>query len=222
ALKILPPEVRSDPGRHRRFEEEARAASALNHPNIVTVYDIGASGPAFFIAMELVRGKTLRELIADGPLPVRRLITLGSQIAEGLSTAHEAGIVHRDLKPENVMVTKEGLVKILDFGLAKRTPARAANASSAGTEVQGTEPGARPLHGAGARRGSRAAVGDPAPGGAAPTAHRLHRPAAGASVDRGTAARAGLLSRHADGSRRHRQDAPRAGGRAGARAGVFR
>ncbi len=141
ALKILPLEIGSDSGRHRRFEEEARAASALNHPNIVTVYDIGASGPAFFIAMELVRGKTLRELIADGPLAVRRLIALGSQIAEGLSTAHEAGIVHRDLKPENVMVTKEGLVKILDFGLAKRTPGRAANASSAGTEVQATEPG---------------------------------------------------------------------------------
>jgi predicted ATPase len=141
ALKILPPEVGSDPDRHRRFEEEARAASALNHPNIITVYDIGASGATSFIAMELVRGKTLRELINDGPLPVRRLIALGSQIAEGLSTAHEAGVVHRDLKPENVMVTREGLVKILDFGLAKRTPARAANASSVGTEVQGTEPG---------------------------------------------------------------------------------
>src|SRR5258706_2124848 len=93
-LNIQRLEIGSDKGRHRRFEEEARAASALNHPNIVTVYDIGASGPAFFIAMELVRGKTLRELIADGPLAVRRLIALRSPISERLSTARQARVGH--------------------------------------------------------------------------------------------------------------------------------
>jgi len=119
AIKVLPPEVSSDTDRLRRFEKEAQAASSLNHPNIVTIYEIERIDSTSFIAMELVAGKTLREIVAEGALPVRKLLGIAVQIAEGLARAHSAGIVHRDLKPENVMVTKEGLVKILDFGLAK-------------------------------------------------------------------------------------------------------
>src|SRR5262249_7165639 len=121
ALKVLPEEVASDPSRLKRFEKEARSASALNHPNIVTVFDMGTSNSTSWIAMELVDGRTLRDLLMAGPVPVRKLLAVSTQIADGLSRAHESGIVHRDLKPENVMVTKDGLVKILDFGLAKLT-----------------------------------------------------------------------------------------------------
>jgi eukaryotic-like serine/threonine-protein kinase len=121
AVKVLPAELSSDAGRLRRLEKEARAASALNHPNIVTIYEIGTFESLSYIAMELVAGKTLRELLFPGPLPVKKLLQIAVQIAEGLAKAHEAGVVHRDLKPENVMVTKEGLVKILDFGVAKLT-----------------------------------------------------------------------------------------------------
>ncbi len=119
AIKVLPAAVASDPERLKRFEKESRAASALNHPCIVTIYDIGSTDGVSWIAMELVEGKTLRELLASGALPVKRLLPLATSVAEGLAKAHEAGIVHRDLKPENVMVTRDGLVKILDFGLAK-------------------------------------------------------------------------------------------------------
>ena len=121
AIKVLPSEVASDAGRLKRFEKEARSASALNHPNIVTIYDIGQSDSVSYIAMEFVEGKTLRELLFAGALPIKTVLSIASQMAEGLARAHEAGIVHRDLKPENVMVTKDGLVKILDFGLAKLT-----------------------------------------------------------------------------------------------------
>ncbi len=121
AVKVLPDEVSLDASRLKRFEKEARAASALNHPNIVTIYDIGSVESVSYISMEKVDGKTLRELLFSGPLPVKRLLQIAPQIADGLARAHEAGIVHRDLKPENVMVTKDGLVKILDFGLAKLT-----------------------------------------------------------------------------------------------------
>src|SRR6478736_2667752 len=119
ALKVLPGEISADKSRLDRFEKEARAASSLNHPNIVTIYDIGTSDSISYIAMELVEGRTLRELLQSGPILLRRFLTLSAQMADGLAKAHGAGIVHRDLKPENVMVTKDGFVKILDFGLAK-------------------------------------------------------------------------------------------------------
>ncbi|MEP6470667.1 MAG: protein kinase [Acidobacteriota bacterium] len=119
ALKVLSAELSGNPERLRRFEQEARAASALNHPNIVVVYDVGRNESASYIAMELVGGKNLRDLMGPGPLSIRRILPLATQIAEGLARAHAAGIVHRDLKPENVMVSEEGFVKIVDFGLAK-------------------------------------------------------------------------------------------------------
>jgi serine/threonine protein kinase len=119
AIKVLPGEMASDSDRLRRFEQEARAASALNHPNIVTIYDIGKHGETPYIAMEFVEGKTFREMLSEGPLSTKKLLPLVTQIAEGLGKAHTAGIIHRDLKPENLMVSNDGYVKILDFGLAK-------------------------------------------------------------------------------------------------------
>ncbi|HKA35728.1 MAG TPA: serine/threonine-protein kinase, partial [Thermoanaerobaculia bacterium] len=143
ALKVLPESLSVEKKRLQRFEKEARAASALNHPNIVTIYEVGSSDGTSYIAMELVEGRTLRELIHTGWLPLRRLLPLAAQLADGLARAHEAGIVHRDLKPENVMVTKDGLVKILDFGLAKLTQAgeEAAAENELSTMAGATEPG---------------------------------------------------------------------------------
>src|SRR6266566_3072851 len=142
AIKVLPADVSSDPSRLKRFEKEARSASALNHPNIVTIYEIGSSDSISYIAMERVDGKTLRELLFGGALPIKKLLPIAVQIADGLAKAHEAGIVHRDLKPENVMVTKDGLVKILDFGLAKLTSSMSGSdeGSHLPTET-GTSPG---------------------------------------------------------------------------------
>jgi len=122
AIKILSDEFSADTDRLGRFEREARSASALNHPNIVTIYELGQDGSTHYIAMELVEGKTLRELLAAGLLPIRKVIELAAQIAEGLAKAHAAGIAHRDLKPENLIVSHDGFVKILDFGLAKFAP----------------------------------------------------------------------------------------------------
>src|ERR1700687_426646 len=119
AIKVLPAVFSADSDRLRRFEEEARSASALNHPNIITIHELGQDGSTHYIAMELVEGKTLRDLLASGPLPMRKAIEIAAQVAEGLTKAHEAGIAHRDLKPENLMVSDDGFVKILDFGLAK-------------------------------------------------------------------------------------------------------
>src|SRR6266481_927973 len=122
AIKILSAAFSADCDRLVRFEQEARSASALNHPNIVTIYELGQDGSTHYIAMELVEGKTLRELIVAGLLPIRKAIEIAAEVAEGLAKAHEAGIAHRDLKPENLMVSHDGFVKILDFGLAKLAP----------------------------------------------------------------------------------------------------
>ena len=121
ALKLLPAGVSSDPDRLARFEQEARAAAALNHSNILAVYDVGSYESAPYIVSELLEGETLRERLANGPLPARKAIEYAIQVARGLAAAHERGIVHRDLKPDNVFVTADGRVKILDFGLAKLT-----------------------------------------------------------------------------------------------------
>ncbi len=132
ALKVLAPELASDAERLRRFEQEARAASALSHPNIVHIYDVGECEGTRYIAMELAEGTTLRRVLEDAPLRPERLLEIARQLAEGLAKAHAAGIVHRDLKPENVMVSEDGLVKILDFGLAKlSTPAWAVDSEMA-------------------------------------------------------------------------------------------
>jgi Tol biopolymer transport system component len=119
AIKVLPEALANDADRLRRFEQEARTIAALNHPNILGIHDIGAHDGAPFLVSEFLEGQTLRENLESGPLPVRRAIEYALGIAQGLAAAHEKGIVHRDLKPENVIVTRDGRVKVLDFGLAK-------------------------------------------------------------------------------------------------------
>jgi len=117
AIKVLPAEFASDPDRLRRFEQEARAAGLLNHPNILTVHGTHAGAP--YIATELLEGESLRERLRSGALGIRKTVEIAVQIANGLAVAHEKEIVHRDLKPENLLVTSDGHVKILDFGIAK-------------------------------------------------------------------------------------------------------
>ena len=119
ALKILPESFARESDRLVRFEQEARAVAALNHPNILAVFDIGQHNGAPFLVSELLEGETLRAVLDRGAMPQRKAIDCGVQIAQGLAAAHEKGIVHRDLKPENVFVTRYGRIKILDFGLAK-------------------------------------------------------------------------------------------------------
>jgi serine/threonine-protein kinase len=121
ALKVIAPRLVGDPSFARRFEIEARAASVLNHPSIVTVYDIGETGGISWIAMEWVDGRTLRQALSEGPLPLRDALSITRQIVDGLAAAHAKGIVHRDLKPENVMLGADGRARILDFGLARQT-----------------------------------------------------------------------------------------------------
>src|SRR5690242_12241635 len=121
AIKVLPSSFSADADRLRRFEQEARSAGILNHPNITAVYDIGSHDGAPYVVQELLEGETLRSVLAGGRLSARRAIDYSLQITHGLAAAHEKGIVHRDLKPENIFVTRDGRVKILDFGLAKLT-----------------------------------------------------------------------------------------------------
>src|SRR5213593_137648 len=119
ALKVLPPEYVSQQDRRRRFYQEARAASALNHPHILTVYEVGEDDGKPYIAMEYVEGETLRQKIKARSLQIKQSLDIAIQIADGLGKAHDAGIIHRDLKPENLMINRDGYAKILDFGLAK-------------------------------------------------------------------------------------------------------
>ena len=144
AIKLLSDPFVTDPARLARFATEARAASALNHPNILTVHDVGESEGQPFIVMECVEGKTLREVIGRSAMAPKALLDIGVQIADGLAKAHAIGIVHRDLKPENVMVTEDGLVKIVDFGLAKPP---VFDAGAPGTDVE-TRPGSPTVRGA--------------------------------------------------------------------------
>ena len=142
AIKVLPASYSADPDRLRRFEQEARAAGRLNHPNVMAIYDIGTHEGAPYVVAELLEGATLREKLASGAIPTRKAVDYALQIARGLGAAHEKGIVHRDLKPENVFVTNDGRVKILDFGLAKLSrPETSSPLTAAPTETRGTEPG---------------------------------------------------------------------------------
>jgi serine/threonine protein kinase/TolB-like protein/lipopolysaccharide biosynthesis regulator YciM len=129
AIKLLPPEFLTDPERLRRFEQEARAAAALNHPNILSVHDIGTHEGVPYFVSELLTGETLRARIGRGPLSIEQVVDYGSQIARGLAAAHERGIVHRDVKPENLFLTADGRVKVLDFGIAKAGSPSGANAN---------------------------------------------------------------------------------------------
>jgi len=142
AIKVLPPTFSNDADRLKRFEQEARAAGILNHPNITAVHDIGSANDSPYIVTELLEGETLRARLLAGSIPVRKATDYAIQIAKGLAAAHEKGIVHRDLKPENLYVTRDGRVKILDFGLAKLKHEREPGSQ---TDLQtvsgGTQPG---------------------------------------------------------------------------------
>ncbi|HJZ13281.1 MAG TPA: serine/threonine-protein kinase, partial [Acidobacteriota bacterium] len=140
ALKILPPEMAADPKRLRRFVQEAKAASMLSHPNITHIYEIGDLEDCKFIAMELVIGQTLHEILRSGPFPIQQLLRIGLQIADALEEAHSKGITHRDIKPGNIMMTQKGHVKILDFGLAKMEWVAQENVEEISTRIR-TEPG---------------------------------------------------------------------------------
>jgi TolB-like protein/Tfp pilus assembly protein PilF len=142
AIKVLPAEFADDPERLRRFEQEARAVGALSHPNVLAVYDVGTHEAIPYLVTELLEGESLGERLSGGAMPVRRVVETAFQIAQGLAAAHEKGIVHRDLKPANVFITKDGHVKILDFGLAKLVALRVVvEPAQATTVVEATEAG---------------------------------------------------------------------------------
>ncbi len=134
AIKVLPAEFASDPERLARFEQEARAAAALNHPHIASVFDVGTEDDTRFMVQEYLEGETLREPLGKGALPLKKALGLATEIAEALAAAHAAGIIHRDLKPENIFVTKEGHAKVLDFGLAKLTEVAVAGSPGGATQ----------------------------------------------------------------------------------------
>jgi serine/threonine protein kinase len=143
ALKVLAPKLVTDAERVRRFGQEARAVSALNHPNILTIHDIGQAGKLHFIATEFVEGETLRARLDRGRLELREVLEIAIQAGGALAAAHDAGIVHRDVKPENVMLRPDGYVKVLDFGLAKLSvsPSASAPADNVTRSIVDTNPG---------------------------------------------------------------------------------
>ncbi|HYA95228.1 MAG TPA: serine/threonine-protein kinase [Terriglobales bacterium] len=144
ALKFLPDELAADPGARKRLVKEAQAASRLNHPNIATIYEVDESHGTPFIAMELVNGESLKDVLRRGPLPPQKLLDIARQIAEGLHEAHQGGILHRDIKPGNIMVDTKGRVKILDFGLAALTGQGASPANRKKTSSPGRPPSGAP------------------------------------------------------------------------------
>ena len=141
AIKVLPAALSEDPDRVSRFEQEARAAGKLNHPNILTIFDIGSQNGTIYLVSELLEGEILRNLMSNSAMPYRKALDLASQMARGLAAAHEKGIVHRDLKPENLFVTRDGRVKILDFGLAKLIQSESTQPVTQLPTTPGTEPG---------------------------------------------------------------------------------
>lgn len=145
AIKVLPDEVASDPDRLRRFEQEARAAGTLNHPNLITIHDVGTHDGSPYLVMELLEGETLREKLGENGkkvrIPIRKAMDYAQQLANGLAAAHEKGIIHRDLKPDNIFVTKDGRLKLLDFGLAKVRENEPSDDPEAATRARNTAPG---------------------------------------------------------------------------------